>query len=1727
MKAEALYIKIDKTVKDGGKEVHLFPSDTDFACIKSYTNSRKREGGAPSISASFYFSRPLDKEWTREEYVEFDGERYYATSIPSSSKDSASGLYKHEASFVSKREVLDNTLFFDVVSQNPNDTNGGDKYRSNQTKFSFGGDINEFVSRINDSMSYCGLYDRAGIDGYCVVVDEGYGTEEVKELSFESQYLSEVIQLIKTTFELDYYWTGRVCHVGSVQHDLSTSGNYGSRYVLQYGSDAALMSVQRNNTNNKAVDVITGCGSSDNIPYYYPNTDEFGKAVFNVENIDKDKVSVALSKYWGIVGTGDNKKLTLYKGKEGGVYKGEILTSELSYTGGYSSTIGSDKRSITTHYEVRILAKKGMVIDLTSVRVGFAYNDWANEYHKGLVYDSKEVVRDFYLRDNKNTNSEAESISKGQTVGTACTYEFKEDGDYTLHLDFLYSYKSKSWKDSQGVYHQADRSYFDMSALGSVKFSYAPTSEYIWVYDGDKSASYDKCGIEIEGLSSAAAILFEYNFTKDEKGNCTFAPITRSDTTKAVSVMVTGRTWIYPSANLMPSIYRKSGGAERFYYATNSPSDDQKEIYTIPGTDSLYHFSNPYKNGNPHQGYVTFDDIKPTIRGIRNDLIQADGLGQLFGEIADVAFDKTDSDAKDENSNLLHPYFYIKLHKFSGEFGFDLFKHALESETGKIEMIECHGCPACSFPIMCYWDKTNNICYNPVSVDENGNLKAVREDYQDYIMQESDIKSDTLNQNSQTKEIWIAVQKETSTLGVVMPNASAGFKPKQGDKFVITGIKAPSVLITAAERRLDEALIKHMSENNEDKFSYSVKFSRIFLQENPDFAAMLNENTKLTIKYNNELVDVFVSNYQVKIDDNALVSAEVELVNSLEAGQSDIKQIIQSVEGEVVRGLGNIPTGGNSFNASIADKMYLSKVKRDTAQELINFEKGLTFGNGTHRITPEGVAIFKELVSQIFKSGTNGSGFKLGNYSDSEDSYLEVDRLLVRKAAEFVKLVIRELQSVGGEIVLSPASMKISKVRFLRAGTIPPNIPFLKYDVYRCSFLTKQGDEEITNPFVVNDLVRCQTFNIKEGTTANAKNKYYWRRVVRVGTNYIDILALSGDNYGDSQPEVGDELVQMGNTTDVARQSVLYLSAYGSDSPSIKLYKGVNECTLDGKEIFVVSRDEIYALASMFKLKVKDGDTTKETTLADIVANVDGLSSTVAANKTETDGQIRKINTTLTQNAESITSLAQKQTETENKVSKIEQNTDKISLQVETTTNLKNCIVGSALRPWDDITRITTPLSQRVGITNGGGVGGSNYATFSASSATADTYTGLYFKDVRVTAGKTYVFSMWAKIVSQLDHGAYYSIKRFDGGTEGAVVKSSNISLSIGDWKLSTTTFTVPDGCTKLLLELAVRRNGAISVCRPMIMEGTEYGGWSLSPYDKTEAGKLESGLKRTGIDIEQDRIVFTSDNAVFRDNSGEEVAAFKDGAINADLVKVTQMETKAEGGATIKIHNGLLEVAGTIGKTNIRFGVNENGMAVMQYLDNAGNILYDLGPGGWDASRFSEAVVARIGVMPAAEWLGTTNFTETKTYKVGNYSVKLPVATARAGRIIFGALDEIEQEGVLGETSVPKSYTNFYQYTAARNNGKCMPDEDRGLTTEALAQQADGKYFTDDTILAENGNLKNLASGVYFSVGDKTEKTVAPSTGGKYPDRRLGYATFTNGKVLFSWVYSRTWRKV
>lgn len=126
------------------------------------------------------------------------------------------------------------------------------------------------------------------------------------------------------------------------------------------------------------------------------------------------------------------------------------------------------------------------------------------------------------------------------------------------------------------------------------------------------------------------------------------------------------------------------------------------------------------------------------------------------------------------------------------------------------------------------------------------------------------------------------------------------------------------------------------------------------------------------------------------------------------------------------------------------------------------------------------------IVSPDFVSGDLGNGYVLKYDQKTGRSYLEVDELLVRKLAYFVELIIKRLSHVGGEIILTPASLKCSKVEV--------------YDTYyRCYFEQDDGDKSIVQEFKAGDQARCQTFNVQEGTNHNVSNTYYWRLVTATG----------------------------------------------------------------------------------------------------------------------------------------------------------------------------------------------------------------------------------------------------------------------------------------------------------------------------------------------------------------------------------------------------------------------------------------------------------------------------------------------------------------------------------------------------------------------------------------------------------------------------------------------------
>ena len=326
------------------------------------------------------------------------------------------------------------------------------------------------------------------------------------------------------------------------------------------------------------------------------------------------------------------------------------------------------------------------------------------------------------------------------------------------------------------------------------------------------------------------------------------------------------------------------------------------------------------------------------------------------------------------------------------------------------------------------------------------------------------------------------------------------------------------------------------------------------------------------------------------------------------------------------------------------DKKFVSKLKDDTVQGILTFLKDILFGDyrageSGGRIGSEGdaelaslllmgalevgkyvagkrgakigedgaaelLSVFvrglvtaKGIQSPGFSSGALGSGLCL-KMNELGSSRLEVVEILVRKVAEFIKLVIQEIKHVGGQIVLTSASMKCVRVEDTGSA-------------YRCYFEATDGEKTVENQFVSGDQARAQTFNVKEGVNENVKNTYYWRLVTGVGDNYIDLSKTDCD-AGSTVPAAGDEIVQLGNRNDVARQAAIILSAYGNDAPYFKMYRGINSYKLEGKEFVNLSREDVMIISDNIKLST--GETVKEYingAVGDVQSKVDEVSGKV------------------------------------------------------------------------------------------------------------------------------------------------------------------------------------------------------------------------------------------------------------------------------------------------------------------------------------------------------------------------------------------------------------------------------------------------------------------------------------------------------------------------------------
>ena len=202
---------------------------------------------------------------------------------------------------------------------------------------------------------------------------------------------------------------------------------------------------------------------------------------------------------------------------------------------------------------------------------------------------------------------------------------------------------------------------------------------------------------------------------------------------------------------------------------------------------------------------------------------------------------------------------------------------------------------------------------------------------------------------------------------------------------------------------------------------------------------------------------------------------------------------------------------------------------------------------------------FADLVTFLkgFLVGKNGSGWTV---LEDGTTQAVVDRLYVKIKAVFDELEVKKKTHVGGEQIISPAGLKCVRVEELDES-------------YRCFFLSEVDGVTINNEFTVGTLALAQEFNIKEGTSHNVSNRYYWREVTGVGSDYIDLSKTNADKDSDI-PAAGDDIIGLGHLTDITRQAAIILSSVNETSPSIIFYQGINSFSLAGKEVIGLGFDK-------------------------------------------------------------------------------------------------------------------------------------------------------------------------------------------------------------------------------------------------------------------------------------------------------------------------------------------------------------------------------------------------------------------------------------------------------------------------------------------------------------------------------------------------------------------------
>ncbi|MEG2151367.1 MAG: hypothetical protein RRY36_09130, partial [Bacteroidaceae bacterium] len=411
---------------------------------------------------------------------------------------------------------------------------------------------------------------------------------------------------------------------------------------------------------------------------------------------------------------------------------------------------------------------------------------------------------------------------------------------------------------------------------------------------------------------------------------------------------------------------------------------------------------------------------------------------------------------------------------------------------------------------------------------------------QDEIVAVNIYRDETKIYNGQ-KSFWrIELAKSEAELKAsnkYLPNTIINAKP--GDHFFFIHIQMPyQPYVYDAENRVQAWLDEELAKKDEEFPTFNIIPSRIF-------CASFNEAGSIS------------AGSRIRIRNTELIGSSYTTLNIQSVTKNYIKDRINPDWG--ITATDEIIVSGNPISLlkgtidKLSSNVYSNR--EAVAQAIKALQSSFLRKDGVADTTYS-PTIFKESVV-IGDDGIRDDGFELGDltgkgaaiYTDGNGNrVLETDIVVARKKIRFNEVEINQVTYSGGKQVFSAAGMIVSGVDTVAGGK-------------RLYFDTKSSS--IVNKFKLGDGAFCQRF-IESGV------KYYWARVIGIGSNFIDISTTDKD--GEVNPTPGDNVAQLGNKTDKSRQAAFIIDVVRDGGGLVQWYDDITDFTLNLKDSVSIGR---------------------------------------------------------------------------------------------------------------------------------------------------------------------------------------------------------------------------------------------------------------------------------------------------------------------------------------------------------------------------------------------------------------------------------------------------------------------------------------------------------------------------------------------------------------------------